>query len=149
VIPDRSRVANREGGTLVGVVAVHLLLTGAHAVAHLSIPVPIPAWQAGYVAVALVGLPVVGAALAARGRVRTGALLVLAGGVAALGFEGAFHFLFETPDHVGNVADGAELFASTAVLSTASDVLLVVTGGTVAWTHRQGSSATPPTESRT
>jgi len=101
VIPDSSPVAGRAGPALVGAVAVHLLLTGAHAVAHLSIPVPIPAWQAGYVAVAPIG------------------------------------------------ADGAELFVSTAVLSTASDVLLVVTGGTVAWTHRQGSSATPPTESRT
>lgn len=146
---DSSPARDRRVGTVLGAVAVHLLLTGTHAAAHLSIPVPIPGWQAVYAASVLIGLPAVGAALVARGRVRTGALLVLVAGLAALGFEGPLHFLIDTPDHVSNVADGAGLFAATAVLTTASDALLVVAGGAAAWRHRQGSAATSPTESST
>jgi len=133
----------------VGAVVAHLALTGSHTVAHVSIPVGVAGWQAAYAGVVLVAAPVVGVGLLAGGRYRLGAWLLFGAGLTALGFEGALHFLVEGSDNVANVTRGTELFRSTAVLTTASDALLVLAGGVLLRRHRQGSSTTPATVSKT
>lgn len=141
--PDRPvRVA-------LAVVALHLAVTAAHGVAHATIPVPVTDWQGGYTAVVLFGMPVVGAVGLRRGGLRTGATLLLVGGLGALAFEGVCHFLVASPDNVAAVDRGVALFAVTATLSTAVDGLLAATGGWFLWRHRHGSSATAPSVSQT
>jgi hypothetical protein len=146
---DAVRRTDRSVAAGLGAVVVHLALTGSHGAAHLSIPVEIAGWQAVYAGVVLVAAPLAGAGLLVRGRRRPGAWLLLAAGLAALGFEGALHFFVAGPDNVASVAHGAGLFRSTAMLTTAGDALLATTGAALVRRHRQGSSATPATVSKT
>ncbi|PSP27594.1 hypothetical protein BRC65_04910 [Halobacteriales archaeon QH_2_65_14] len=115
--------------TLVGAVVVHLFLTAAHGVAHVTIPVPVHDWQTGVATAVLFVVPILGAVLARSGRVRAGSWLVLTAGLGGLAFEGLLHFVVSNPDHVGLVTDGDALFLSTAVLTTLGDALLVLAGG--------------------
>lgn len=146
---DALRGTDRAVAAGVGAVVVHLALTGSHGAAHLSIPVEIAGWQGVYAGVVPVAAPLASVGLLVGGRRRPGAWLLLAAGLAALGFEGALHFFVAGPDNVASVAQGAGLFRSTAFLTTAGDALLVVTGAALVRRHRQGSSATPPTVSKT
>jgi len=147
--PDSVRKHDTAVTGAVGAVVAHLVFTGSHTVAHVSIPVEIAAWQAAYAGVVLVAAPLVGVGSLLGGRYRLGAWLLLGAGLAALGFEGTLHFLVEGSDNVANVSRGTDLFRSTALLTTASDALLVVAGGVLLRRHRQGSAATPATVSKT
>jgi hypothetical protein len=113
---------------LVGAVVGHVALTALHGVAHLTVPVRVPAWQYAYAVVVIVGIPAAGAVLVRRGRPRVGAALLVLSGVAAAAFEGPFHFVVENPDHVSR-ASGDGAFVATALLTTAGDLLLVVVAG--------------------
>jgi|GEM_PF-1942867 len=146
---DEFRETDRSVTAEVAAVTIHLALTGSHVVAHVSIPVETAGWQAAYAGVVLVAAPLAGVGLLAHGRRRLGAWLVLGAGLGALGFEGALHFLVAGPDNVASVARGTDLFRSTAILTTAGDAVLVVTGVVLVRRHRQGSSATPATVSKT
>lgn len=137
------------GRAVLGVVVLHLVATTAHGVAHATIPVPTTDWQALYTAVALFGLPVAALVAHGRGAVEASARLLLVAGVGAFAFEGLFHFIVPTPDHVAAVERGQALFGVTAVLSTASDALLAVVGFALLRRHRQGSSATSSSVSQT
>jgi len=146
---DEFRETDRSVTAVIAAVTIHLALTAGHALAHVSLPVEIVGWQAAYAGVVLVAAPLVGVGLLARGRYRLAAWLVLGAGLAALGFEGVLHFVVAGPDNVASVTHGTELFRSTALATTAGDALLVVTGVALVRRHRQGSSATPATVSRT
>ncbi|WP_436927007.1 hypothetical protein [Halosimplex amylolyticum] len=134
---------------VLGAVGAHLALTGSHAVAHVSIPVPNPDWQIAYAVLVLMGLPVAGAVLAARGAVGRGALLVFVGGVGGLVFEVLAHFVVHSPDHVASVESGRALFAGTAGLSVLGDALLVAAAGRVRWSQTHGSSTRSWSDSTT
>lgn len=108
---------------LVAAVGVAAATGVLHGGVHATVPVPLAEWQAAYVAVVLFLAPVAGAALAVRGRVRTGATLIAASAVLALGFEAVAHFVIRNPDHVAAVADGNTEFAVTAALSVAGDAI--------------------------
>ena len=72
--------------------------------------------------------PIVGAVLISRGRLAAGGWPVVLSGLAALAFEGRYHFVVN-PDHVSAVTSGRGLFATTAALSIAGDAMLVTTSG--------------------
>lgn len=108
-------------------VLVHLSLTLAHGVVHAVIPVGIPSWQMAYVGIALIIVPLTAVVGSGRYPLSTAVCLVLAG-LTGLALEGPFHFVLDTTDHVANVADGRLVFTVTAVLTTASDLLLVSVG---------------------
>lgn len=71
-------------------------------------------------------LPVVGAGLVVSGRHRVGTGVVFVAGVAGFAFEGVFHFVLANPDHVAHVASHGTAFGLTALLTTGSDLSLVV-----------------------
>lgn len=127
-------LANRLAGVTTAAVAVHLLAHAAHGVVHELIPVRIAAWQTAFVVVAMFVLPTVALGTVVRGRRRLGAVLLLVSGVASLLFEVVFHFVVENPDHVGSVSRGAVAFAGTAVVTGATDLLLIVLA---AWLYRR------------
>ncbi|WP_232701932.1 hypothetical protein [Halobacterium wangiae] len=124
---------NRRLGVVVVAVVVHLALTLGHGWAHASIPVPFADWQGVYVGVVLVLAPSTGVLAVASERHKLGAGLLVAAGVGGVAFEGLFHFVVHGPDHVATVERGTKLFASTAVLTTVGDALLVVAGS---WLYR-------------
>ena len=127
---------NRDARLVAGVVAVHLTLTLAHGWAHASIPVPYADWQGVYAGIVLFLVPVGGVLTVLGGRVRVGYWLVLVAGVGGVAFEGLFHFVVHSPDHVASVEGGAALFATTAVLTTLGDALLVaVAGWRLSWSE--------------
>ncbi len=134
---------NRAGRTVAAAVAVHLALSVAHGVTHVTVPVHIPGWQFGYAVVVILLAPVVGVALLAAGRMDAGLRLVLLAGVAALAFEGLLHFVVVNPDHVSTVGIGATVFATTAALTTVGDAFLVAVAGWVVWRRRRGSAVGP------
>jgi hypothetical protein len=120
---------DRTVAVLVAAVGLNLAVGALHGWSHASIPVVVPAWQYAWAGVAVGIAPLAGAALVATGRVRRGAWLVLGAGVATLALELPFHFVVANPDHVGTVEQGQALFAGTAALSVAGDVLLVAVAG--------------------
>jgi len=137
-------------GTLVGGAVVgHLALTLAHGIVHGTIPVPIVDWQVAYAAVVLFGLPLAGLGAVRCGRVRTGAMLALAGGIGALGFELFAHFAVPNPDHVATVETGRSVFVGTAGLSVLGDAALAAAAAHALWGQAQGSSATSSSDSTT
>jgi len=139
----------RSASLVVAAVAVSVTLTAVHGVAHASIPVLLRDWQTVYVASVLFGLPVLGGAVAVRGRVRTGSWIAFAGGLGALAFESLAHFAVHNPDHVATVESGLALFAGTAGLSVVGDALLVVAAGWVLRGQTHGSSTSSRSESTT
>ena len=69
------------------------------------------------------------------GRVRAGGAVLLAAGLAALGFEAVFHFVVSNPDHVATVDHGRALFTWTAALSTLGDLALALAGALLVRRH--------------
>lgn len=128
---------NRDVAVVAAAVAVHLALTLAHGWAHATIPVPYEDWQGVYAGVVLFLAPVAGVVALVVGRVRLACWFLVLAGVAGFAFEAAFHFLVAGPDHVGSVEHGTSLFASTAVLTTLGDAVLVAAGG---WRFRRFAS---------
>ena len=129
---------NCDDRLVAGAVAVHLALTLGHGWAHASIPVPYVEWQGVYAGVVLFLAPVAGLLALVGGRQRLGYWLVLLAGVGGVAFEGLFHFVVHSPDHVASVGNAAGLFASTAVLTTLGDALLVAVAY---WSLRTSTTA--------
>lgn len=115
-------------------VAIHVVLSLSHGVAHVTIPVQILLWQGVFVGVVLVTLPLVGVGFLATDSPSIGYWIILLAGLAGFAFEGSFHFVITNPDHVSSVVTEPVLFTSTAFLTTASDLVLVAIAG---WALRQ------------
>ncbi|MCU4743528.1 hypothetical protein [Natronoglomus mannanivorans] len=124
---------------LVAVVA-HLLAGVAHGYAHDGAGVQLTTGQTAFVWVVATAGPIAAAILVWRGAIRSGALLLVATALAATIFDGYYHVIAETPDHV-HAVDGpfADLFIATAILVSITDVLCVLAG---AWLYRQVSADT-------
>jgi hypothetical protein len=119
----------RGSVAVAGAVVVHLLLTLAHGVTHVTVPVAIPGWQLLTAIAVLFVVPVAGAVLSLRGRPWVGSWLLVLAGLGGLLLEGTLHFLVVNPDNVATVDHAG--FTATAVLTTGSDALLVVVAGLV------------------
>lgn len=145
----RTRTLDRSSAVVAGAVSVHLVVAVIHGIAHASIPVPILDWQAVTATALLFAAPVTGIGLFLRGRRLTGARILLVAGSSALAFEGLAHFVVRNPDHVATVDAGRALFASTAGLSVAGDLLLVATAVWALRCQPQGSAATTCMDSAT
>jgi membrane-bound ClpP family serine protease len=104
-------------------------MTVAHGFAHLTIPVHVHGWQYGYSGVVILLLPILGTIAIFRGSITAGLWLLTLSGLAAFIFEGLFHFVVASPDHVASVTSGRTLFWSTAVLTTIGDAVLTVVVG--------------------
>jgi hypothetical protein len=89
------------------------------------VPTARKAWVATIV---LYLVPATAAGLTGRGHRRVGGVLLFGAGLAGLAFEGVWHFLVANPDHVAHVADHRVAFGLTALLSTASNLLLLGAG---------------------
>jgi hypothetical protein len=105
------------------------VLTVAHGFAHLAVPVHVHGWQYGYSGVVVLLLPILGTIAILRGSITAGLWLLALSGLAAFIFEGLFHFVVASPDHVASVTSGRMLFWSTAALTTIGDVALTVVAG--------------------
>lgn len=149
--PLRTATADSLGRTAVGVtavVAVHVALTLGHGVTHLTAPVPIAGWQAALAGALLYAAPLLGVGLLLRGRTRQSGWLLLAGGFGGLAVEGLLHFAVPNPDNVAVAPTGGHAFATTAVLTTAGDGLVVLAG---AWllAHSRGGPHRSAIDSKT
>ena len=113
---------------ILAVVFGHLLLTSIHGMVHAVVPVFPTGRNAALAAVFLYILPVLGAGLVIYGRRVIGTTLLLSAGIAGLTFEGVFHFVIANPDHVAHISSHRTAFGLTAVLTTASNILVLAAG---------------------
>ncbi|MDY6817505.1 MAG: hypothetical protein SVG88_02495 [Halobacteriales archaeon] len=114
-----------------------MLLSLVHGVTHLVLPVTVHGWQYGFAIVVLFMAPLAGVVLIIYDRSVTGGILLAIAGMAALAFELLYHFIIMNPDHVATIATGQLVFATTAVLTTIGDgVLIAVAGWFLAYTVR-------------
>lgn len=125
------------------VLAVHLLGNLAHGGVHVAAPVPTTPFQAVFVAVVLVAVPVAAVVAMARGRLRAGGALFAAAMAASLAFAGYFHWLSATPDNVAAVAAPwrGPFEASAAVVAVADLVGIGVGVGAVRSDAGTGAAA--------
>jgi hypothetical protein len=100
------------------IVAVYLLLNGAHGLSHLGAAVPLEPWQIAFVAVVIVLLPIVAAVLYGTRHIGVAAWTLMTSLAAGLVFGVCYHFIADTVDHVSHRhADGEGIvFVITAVL---------------------------------
>jgi hypothetical protein len=110
--------------------AVHLVVSLAHGIPHAAIPVPLTPAQWTFVGVVITLGPIVGFALAWRGRVEVGAALYALAMLGAFAFGVYHHFLIPNPDHTTAVPAGPWRipFIWTAVLVAISEGAGVVVG---------------------
>lgn len=116
---------NLANALLGGAVILHVAVSVIHGIVHLAIPVRVAGWQYGYAVVVILSVPIIGAVLVHRGRTTAGSLVLFLAGLAALAFEGLYHFVLTNPDHVTAVERGRALFAFSAILTTVGDAILV------------------------
>ncbi len=115
---------------LAGIVIAHASVNALHGLPHLSVPVPLAAWQELFIALVILVMPVAGLVLVARSRIRAGGLAVLLGGAGSAVFGTYFHFFSATPDNVARVTGPwASVFFLTAVGISVLAVATAVAGG--------------------
>lgn len=121
-------------------IVVHLLAGAAHGYAHDGAVVQLTSGQTAFVWVVATAGPIAAAVLLLRGAIRSGALVLVATTLAATTFDGYYHAIAETPDHV-HAVDGsfADLFVATAVLVSITDVLCILAG---VWVYRWATAGT-------
>jgi hypothetical protein len=88
---------------IASVVVLHALISLAHGLAHLLIPVPVTLLELIYIVVVIAIMPVIGAALIYTPRRQFGAWLVFVGMGGAFLFGLAQHFLLPGGDNVANM----------------------------------------------
>jgi hypothetical protein len=139
-------LTRRDRRLAVVLVVVHALVSGVHGVAHAEIPVPLAAWQQGFVLVVPTLAPFAALALLYRGRERVGAALLAVSMAAAFLFGTYFHYLVPNPDNVASIPAGPWHLHFTW---TAAAIALTEFGGAAlgAWLwvrdDVRGSAATP------
>lgn len=133
------RLARRDWWLLVALVVGHATVSLVHGVAHAELPVPLLAWQQGFVALVPSLAPVVALALVWRGHERAGLALFTVSMAAALLFGVVFHYLVENPDNVAAIPAGAwhGHFEWTAAAIAVSELLGTALG---AWLWLQGDT---------
>lgn len=140
MLPTRT-TGHRPGVRLVGLALVaHLLVSLAHGVPHIALPIPLATWLDVVIALTVAGLPVAGFLLLWRGPSRAGAALFTLSVAAALLIGVLLHVVVPGPDNVATVPDGPWRlpFRLTAVGVAAVDGVATAAG---AWTWRSVSLA--------
>ena len=120
-------MVNRRNLILAAVIG-HLLLTSIHGMVHAVVPVFPTGRNAALAAILLYILPVLGAGTIIYGHRGMGTIFLLSAGIAGLTFEGVFHFVIANPDHVAHISSHRTAFGLTAVLTTASNILVLAAG---------------------
>jgi hypothetical protein len=110
-------------------VAAHLLVTFAHAAAHIAAPVPSTTGQYIFVTLFIYIAPLVAVWLLMRER-REGALLLIVSMGAAFVFGLVNHFIVISPDHISQTPPGIwqPVFAWSAAITTLLQLAAVVVG---------------------
>ena len=123
------------------VVAAHTVLSLAHGVPHVAIPVSLTSWQTAFVSVVVVIAPLVALVGLWRGRLRAGAFVLAVSMAASAVFGAYFHFAVPNPDHVHSIPAGSwqTPFVVTAALTVVVDVLGVAVGVLLAASANDGS----------
>jgi hypothetical protein len=108
-----------------GIVALNLLISFLHGLAHQWLGVALNPWQWTFVAVVIVVAPLV-AMILYWGRFRRGAaLLLFLSMIGSLIFGVYHHFMVPSPDHVAHLPEGngQTFFIVTAILLVPVEVL--------------------------
>lgn len=114
--------------------AVHLAIMLLHDLAHRNLGVELTTWQAVFVYAIIVWAPLIAVLLMWTRVARAGAALLAVSMAGALLFGAFFHFVYESPDHIGHLPPGElqGLFVVTSVLLVLTEALGVALGG-FAW----------------
>jgi hypothetical protein len=117
------RSLNRERRWLTAAVLSHLVVSLVHGAAHANAHVPLSPAANLFVFIVILAGPVVGLALTwPAERIGSGVIAITM--VASLVFGLLNHFVFASPDHVGQVArQWRPLFTTTAVLLALTEAL--------------------------
>jgi len=124
-------------------VILHFIIAGWHGVSHQMVPVPLSSAQTAFVAIVIIGLPLLGAAMSYSRLALAGAVLVLVSMLGALAFGVINHFLLVSADNVWCLPQvpWRISFFSSAVLVAASEAFGVISAALVC---RQLSRAQQP-----
>ncbi len=130
--PFRRTNGDRLSRLSIAIILLHVIVTAAHSVAHMSLNILMNSWQNAYIFVVIVLLPLVCGYLIWR-RARFGYLILFLSMLAALAFGGYYHFVLAGTDNVSTVAhhpahSWAQLFQVSAVLIAMVELAGAVVG---------------------
>lgn len=128
---------------LLGAVVANLGLTLSHGGSHFVVGVHVHGWQFAVIGVTVALGPAVGLWLVANDRRTAGVAIVATAGLISLAFEGLFHYVVSSPDHV---VGQERIFVTTATVSTLADAGVVVVA---VWLAHSSAVWRSSTESRT
>ncbi|NMF61360.1 hypothetical protein [Brasilonema octagenarum] len=106
-------------------VIVHTIVNILHALAHVSIPVPVTPSQAVFIVTVILTVPLVAMVLLWTPLSRMGVVLLLVSMLGSLIFGVYNHFIAISPDHISQIPPGnwQLLFQVTAVLLFLTELL--------------------------
>jgi hypothetical protein len=114
------------------IVALHVIVTVAHGMAHSTLKILMNGWQNAYISVVIVLLPLVAGFLIWK-RARSGYLILFLSMMGALVFGGYYHFVLAGADNVATVGhhasqSWAQVFQVSAVVTALLELAGVVAG---------------------
>jgi len=120
-------------GFAIGIVAIHLAINIAHAIAHDRLAIGLNAFQKIFVGAVIVVAPLYAAYLIWKGNLRMGGALLAISTAGALVFGFYYHFILPGPDHVTHInlpisLDKRDIFDLSAVLLALFECLGVLAG---------------------
>ena len=115
---------------MLATVLIHFAIAGWHGGSHQGVPVPLSLLQTAYVAIVIIALPLLGAALSFSRHALLGAALVCGSMAGSLVFGLLNHFILESPDNIGQIAEGPwrSSFVISAVVIAISEALGMLAG---------------------
>lgn len=125
--------------------AIHFAIALLHDLAHRSLGVDLNLWQNIFVNAVIIWAPVVAVLMMWTRAAKAGAALFAFSMAGAFLFGLAFHFMFESPDHVGHLPPGElqGLFTVTAILLAITQALGAGLGAW-AWLQLRGALSPAP-----
>lgn len=109
-------------------VILHFIIAGWHGASHQMVPVPLSVAQTAFVAIVIIGLPLLGAAMSYSRLALPGAVLVLVSMLGSLAFGAIHHFVLVSTDNIWCLPQvpWRMSFISSAVLVAASEAFGVI-----------------------
>lgn len=139
-------------GALTFIVALHVLISLIHGIAHQRVSVDLTAWQDVFVAAVVVIAPVAGVVIRARGHWRTGTLVTAVSMLASFAFGTLYHFVLGGDDNIrlhgawnasAHHSVWAWVFTISAVAVVASELAGAVVAGAGLLRGHHGQHASP------